>query len=386
MGNIIFDLVVIFSGAAVLGTVFLYLKQPIILSFIFLGIAIGPWGLELIPDSDYIEQLSHVGIILLLFLLGMNLRPEKLYELFGKTSIVTLVTCFIFMVIGTAVSMFFGFELKESLLIGSALMFSSTIVSLKLIPTTALHHKHMGDMMISVLLLQDILAIVLILFITGGQEESVITTVFILMLKLVLMVIISFFIVKRVIARLFIKFDIIREYSFLLSLGWGLMGAGAAHYLGLSYEIGAFVAGVSLATFPVALAIAEELKPLRDFFLILFFFSIGAGFNFLVTQQVLVAGLTLALVLIVAKPLVFKWSFKLSGEKDPLAGELGARLGQASEFSLLVAYSALLSGQFDPRASYLIQTVVIITFVISTYWVVLNYRTPISSADRLRQD
>lgn len=386
MGNIIFDLVVIFSGAAVLGTVFLYLKQPIILSFIFLGIAIGPWGLELIPDSDYIEQLSHVGIILLLFLLGMNLRPEKLYELFGKTSIVTLVTCFIFMVIGTAVSMFFGFELKESLLIGSALMFSSTIVSLKLIPTTALHHKHMGDMMISVLLLQDILAIVLILFITGGQEESVITTVFILMLKLVLMVIISFFIVKRVIARLFIKFDIIREYSFLLSLGWGLMGAGAAHYLGLSYEIGAFVAGVSLATFPVALAIAEELKPLRDFFLILFFFSIGAGFNFLVTQQVLVAGLTLALVLIVAKPLVFKWSFKLSGERDPLAGELGARLGQASEFSLLVAYSALLSGQFDPRASYLIQTVVIITFVISTYWVVLNYRTPISSADRLRQD
>lgn len=386
LDNIIFDFVLIFAGAALFATLFLYLKQPIILAYIALGVAMGPWGAGLIDDAENIEQLSRIGIILLLFLIGLNLKPDKLYLLFGKTAAVTLATCFMFLLIGAATSMLFGFSVKDSLIIGAALMFSSTIVSLKLIPTTALHHKHMGDMMISVLLLQDVIAIVLILLISGGAEESVTTTIAFLLIKLVLLVVVSFFIVNKIITKVFRKFDRIREFSFILFLGWGLLVAGVAHQFGLSYEIGAFVAGVSLATFPVTLIIAEDLKPLRDFFLILFFFSIGARFDLLVTQQVLVAGLVLALVVMLAKPLIFKWCFRLAGEKEAAAGELGIRLGQASEFSLLVAYSVLLSGQVDPRASYLIQTVVIITFVISTYWVVLKYRTPISSADNLRQD
>ena len=386
LDNIIFELVLIFAGAAVFATLFLYLKQPIILAYIALGVAMGPWGMGLIDDSESIEQLSRIGIILLLFLIGLNLKPDKLYLLFGKTAAVTLATCFMFLLLGAVTSMLFGFSVKDSVIIGAALMFSSTIVSLKLIPTTALHHKHMGDMMISVLLLQDVIAIIFILLISGRSEESVAMAITLLLVKLVVLVVVSFFIVKKIITEVFKRFDRIREFSFILFLGWGLMVAGIAHEVGLSYEVGAFVAGVSLATFPVTLIIAEDLKPLRDFFLILFFFSIGAGFDFLVTQQVLIAGITLAFLLIIAKPVIFKWCFKLSGEKDVLAGELGARLGQASEFALLVAYSALLSGQIDPRASYLIQIVVVITFVISTYWVVLKYRTPISSADNLRQD
>jgi len=384
--NIIFELVLIFAGAAVFATLFLYLKQPIILAYIALGVAMGPWGAGLIDDAENIEQLSRVGIILLLFLIGLNLKPDKLYLLFGKTAAVTLATCLVFLLVGALTSFMFGFSVRDSLIIGAALMFSSTIVSLKLIPTTALHHKHMGDMMISVLLLQDVIAIILILLISGRIEESVSMTVALLLVKLVLLVVVSFYIVKIFITAVFRRFDRIREFSFILFLGWGLLVAGAAHQFGLSYEIGAFIAGVSLATFPVTLVIAEDLKPLRDFFLILFFFSIGARFDFLVTQHVLVAGLTLTLVLMLVKPVVFKWCFKLSGEKDSVAGELGVRLGQASEFSLLVAYSVLLSEQVDPRASYLIQTVVILSFVVSTYWVVLRYRTPISSADSLRQD
>jgi Kef-type K+ transport system membrane component KefB len=386
LDNIIFDLVLIFAGAALFATLFLYLKQPIILAYIALGIAMGPWGAGLIYDAENIEQLSRIGIILLLFLIGMNLKPDKLYLLFGRTAAVTLTTCLMFLLLGAVTSFLFGFSVKDSLIIGAALMFSSTIVSLKLIPTTALHHKHMGDMMISVLLLQDVIAIILILIISGNPEESVSVTVAFLLMKLVLLAVVSFYIVKKVITEVFKKFDRIREFSFILFLGWGLLVAGAAHQIGLSYEIGAFIAGVSLATFPVTLVIAEDLKPLRDFFLILFFFSIGARFDFLITQHVLMAGLVLALVLVLAKPVIFKWCFKLSGEKDSVAGELGIRLGQASEFSLLVAYSALLSGQVDPRASYLIQIVVVITFVISTYWVVSKYRTPISSVASLRQD
>ncbi len=386
MDNIIYELVLIFAGAAILSTLFLYLKQPIILAYIVLGVIVGPWGIGLISNAEHIEQLSHIGIILLLFLIGLNLRPGRLVGLFGKISIVTLATSLVFLSLVMSAAMLMGFPLFDSLIIGAALMFSSTIVSLKLIPTTTLHHKHQGEMMVGVLLLQDVVAIVTILLITGGQEANITLTVSILLLKLVLLTIASYYIVKYVITALYIKFDTIREHTFVMSLGWGLMVAGFAEYIGLSYEMGAFIAGVSLATVPIAMIIAEELKPLRDFFLILFFFSIGAQFNYLVTQEIILQGLAITVLLMILKPYVFKWSFKSIGEKDRIAGELGVRLGQASEFSLLVAYSAVIAGIIEPRSSYLIQIVVILTFVISTYWVINKYPTPISSDPTQRRD
>ena len=97
--NIIFELVLIFSGAALFATVFLYLKQPVILAYIGLGLAAGPLGLELIKQPDHIEKLSHVGVILLLYLLGINLKPDRLYHLFSKTAIVTLLTSLVFLTV-----------------------------------------------------------------------------------------------------------------------------------------------------------------------------------------------------------------------------------------------------------------------------------------------
>jgi len=278
----------------------------------------------------------------------------------------------------------FGFF--ESIIIGASLMFSSTIISLKLIPTTALHHRHTGELMTSVLLMQDVIAILLIVMLTGGQGENISVTILLLVIKFILLSVIAYVLVKYVINKLFLRFDIIQEYTFLLALGWGMLGAGVAQAIGLSYEMGAFVAGVAFASSPVSMVIAEQLKPLRDFFLILFFFSIGAQFNFLVTQHVLLAGVSIALLIIIVKPLVFKLGFEYIGEDKDFSMELGSRLGQGSEFSLLVAYSALAAGLIDMRASYLIQMVVIVSFVLSTYWVVYRYRTPISSSAKNRMD
>ena len=384
--NIIFELVLIFAGAALFATVFLYFKQPVILAYIGLGIVAGPWGLELIKEPDHIEKLSHVGVILLLYLLGINLKPDRLYHLFSNTAIVTLLTSLVFLTVFSLTTLAFGFELIESIIVGAALMFSSTIISLKLIPTTALHHRHTGEMMTSVLLMQDVIAIILIVVLSGGQGDDVAFTVVMLFVKLVVLTIVAFAMVKYIVNNLFLRFDTIQEYIFLLALGWGLFGAGVAQMVGLSYEMGAFIAGVAFASSPVSLVIAEHLKPLRDFFLILFFFSIGAQFNFLVTQHVLLAGFVIALLIMIVKPFAFKLGFQLIGENKGFSTELGVRLGQGSEFSLLVAYSALASGLIDMRTSYLIQMVVIITFVLSTYWVVFRYRTPISSTAKNRMD
>ena len=386
MDNIIFEIALIFTGAAVLATLFLYLRQPIILAYIALGVAIGPSGAALIDNPHHIEQLSHVGIILLLFLIGLNLKPDRMIGLFGRVSLLTLITSLVFMSLIALAGVLLGFSPVQSVVVGAALMFSSTIVGLKLIPTTTLHHRHRGEMLVSVLLLQDILAIIVILLITGGQENNIPLTVSMLILKLVLLTAVSFMAVRYVLTALYIKFDTIREHTFLLSLGWGLMVAGTAEYIGLSFEMGAFVAGVSIATLPIALVIAEELKPLRDFFLILFFFSIGARFDLGLMKDVVLPGFVIALLVVLVKPLVYRWGFNIAGEKDQVSTELGIRLGQASEFSLLVAYSALAAGLIDSRSSYLIQTVVILTFVISTYWVINRYPTPISSEASQRRD
>ena len=386
LDHIILQFVLIFAGAALFATVFLYLKQPIIIAYIVLGIVVGPKGLGLINDADQIEQLAHIGIILLLFLIGLNFQPKKLVGLLGRVGLVTLATCFIFTLLGLAAALALGFPFFDSLVIGAALMFSSTIVSLKLIPTTQLHHRHIGDVMLSVLLLQDVIAIVLIVLVTEGGMDNIAMSVALLLLKLVLLSVASFIVVKFVITKLFLKFDVIKEHTFVMALGWGLFVAGAAEMLGLSLEMGAFIAGISLATVPIALVIAEELKPLRDFFLILFFFSIGAKFDLVVSQQLIVPGLIITALLMVTKPVIFNWGFKAIGEKPKHSAQLGVRLGQASEFSLLIAFSALASGLIEERSSYLIQLVVVLTFVASTYWVVNAYPTPISYKSSQRKD
>ena len=384
--HVIFQFAVIFAGAALFATLFLYLKQPIILAYIVLGIFVGPKGLGLINDAEQIEQLSHVGIILLLFLLGLNFQPAKLVGLLGRLGIVTLATCFIFMLLGVVAALALGYPVIDSLIIGAALMFSSTIVSMKLIPTTQLHHHHVGEVMISVLLLQDVIAIVLIVLVSEGGMDNIAVSVALLFLKLIVLSLLSFVIVRLIITKLFIKFDVIKEHTFILALGWGLFVAGAAKLLGLSFEMGAFIAGVSLATVPNALVIAEEFKPLRDFFLILFFFSIGAKFDLAISQQLIIPGLIITTLLMIAKPVIFNWGFKAIGEKPKISAQLGIRLGQASEFSLLIAFSAMASGLIEERSSYLIQLVVVLTFVASTYWVVNRYPTPISYNSGQRKD
>ncbi|KPK41307.1 MAG: hypothetical protein AMJ65_09745 [Phycisphaerae bacterium SG8_4] len=384
--NIVFELALIFVGVSVLATVFLYLRQPIILAYIGLGMLVGPWGLRVIQDPAHIEQISHIGIILLMFLIGLNLNPQKLLRLLRSTAMITLSTCTVFVIAAMLLTRVLGFLWWDSFLVGLALMFSSTVVGLKLMPTSTLHQKHMGEVMISILLVQDMLAIMVILLLYGAAGDSIHLQGAWLLVKTVAIFLLEWLTIRYGLLRLLRRFDVIQDYVFLISLGWCLLCAEAAHLLGISYEIGAFTGGVTLGTSPIALVIAEGLKPIREFFLILFFFSIGAQFDFLVTKDVVLPGLLLATLLVALKPVAFWGAFRLGGEQPKPSLELGLRLGQASEFSILVAYSALEAGRVEAKTSYLIQLTVILTFIASTYLVVYKYPTPIGLSKGIRRD
>lgn len=387
--NILFDLVLIYAGAALLATLFVFIRQPVILSYITLGIIIGPFspiGTNLISDAAHIEQIGHFGVILLLFLVGLNLHPNKLYELFRKTSFLTIATCFIFAFTIALTAFSFQMPLRDSIIVGVALMFSSTVIGLKLIPTTALHHRHIGEMMISVLLFQDLLAIAVMLIFLKNPEETLMQTFPLLIIKGVALALGAFLFVKYVLLWLFGKFDTIQEYIFLLSIGWCLGMAKCAESMGLSYEIGAFLAGITIAISPISQVISERLKSLREFFIILFFFAIGAQFDILQTRDIILPAIAITMLIVVLKPFIFKRAFKLVKEKKHTAKELAWRLGQASEFSLLIAYMAFQHKTITESASYLIQLTVMLTFIVSTYIVVNNYPTPISVNKKFRRD
>jgi len=390
--DIVFTIFLIFTGAAVLSTVALYTRQSLLVAYMLLGILLGPWGLgawNLSPVSDHeaVEKVGEVGIVFLMFLLGLHLQPQNLYHMLKKTIWVAVASSVIFLGCGYGVAYVFGYTSVECAIVGLAMMFSSTIIGLKLLPTTVLHHQHTGEVMISVLLMQDLIAIVVLLLIHGASVGEL-TWQDLSMTAMALPGIILFaFIIERfVLIRLFARFDRVREYMFLLSIAWCLGMAECANIIGLSYEVGAFIAGVSIASSPISLYIAESLKPLRDFFLVLFFFSVGASFNLDYLKVVYLPAILLSVLLLFLKPVTYRLLLSSVSETKQVAWEVGVRLGQSSEFSLLVGFLALSSNMIGPSASNLIQAATMFTFVVSSYYVVMRYPTPMGTTELLRRD
>ena len=359
-GSIVFTIFLIFTGAAILASLALFARQSLLVAYILLGGLLGPWGLKLVADAQLITQIGNTGIIFLLFLLGLNLHPQKLVQLLREAAFVTLASSAVFWLAGWGIARVFGFQGVEAWLVGAVMVFSSTIVGLKLMPATALHHRHMGEVMISILLLQDILAIALLLFVQGlGHDTAPGPELARLALALPALVLGAWLAQRWILLPLMRRFDTIQEFLFLAALGWCLGLAQLAHTLGLSYEIGAFVGGVALASQAVARFIAERLRPLRDFFLIMFFFALGAGLELPTLREVMLPALALAAAALIVKPLVFSVLFRLSGEKGAFSREMGMRLGQLSEFSLLIAVVAAQVGVTGARASNLVQAATI---------------------------
>lgn len=385
--SIVYILFLIFCGAALLATLAMTVRQSLIIAYIALGLLIGPWGVNLLSDIALIQNIAGIGIVFLLFLLGLNLHPQELIRLAGEATVVTGVCSIALLLLGFGYSLAFGYSVTEALIVGAALMFSSTIIGLKLIPTTVLHHQHTGEIIISVLLLQDIIAIFLLVLIEGsagtdGGWWPMIKPA----LAFPLLVGVAYLLEKNLLSRLIARFDRIQEYIFLLAVGWCLGMAETAELMGLSYEIGAFIAGVTIARSPIALFIAESLKPLRDFFLIMFFVALGAGFNLGVLPDIWLAALGLSLIAIVVKPLLYRTLMRMSGESSERSTEVAMRLGQMSEFSLLLAVMASQLAIIGAEVSYLIQIATLVSFVFSSYYVVARYPTPIALDDKLRRD
>ena len=225
----------------------------------------------------------------------------------GESLLTALGTTAVFLPAGNLVMLGFGFSVTEAVIVGIGITFSSTILGVKLLPTTVLHHRHVGEIVISLLLVQDLFAIVALILIgyLGGSANQSGTAVLTLVLALPILIAGALISVRFAICPCY-NDSMIFMVFFLLAIGWCLAIAQVAHMSGLSYEIGGFIAGVSLATSPIAQYIANHLKPLRDFFLVMFFFTVGASINLQVLSSVWMPIVTLAAIILLIKP----WTFR----------------------------------------------------------------------------
>ncbi len=376
--------ILIFVGAAILASLSMFIRQPLVVVYVVLGIVIGPSALGWVKDTSLLTDVSEVGILFLLFIVGLELPPNKLVRMFGTSLVAALLSSLLFFAVGFGAGWLLDFTWLERVVMGLALMFSSTVLGIKLLPRTILHHRKIGEIVIGVLLIQDILAVAslvaLSLYNSLGTQGDI-------DLRLVLaaspiLLVIAYAGPKFFIWPLMQKFDVFSEFIFLLYIGWCMALAGIAHACGLGFELGAFIAGVALANSPVSQSVAETLEPLRDFFLVLFFFTVGARVDIALVADAIFPAIALAVVLIALKPVVFRYLLALRRVRSQIGWEVGFRLGQCSEFSLLVL---LVAGPImSEQADHVVLLATILTMLVSTYLVVLNYRSPLAISEHLR--
>ena len=342
-------------------------RQPLIVAYILGGVSIGPWGLGLVSRLEEIEGLAHLGITLLLFIAGLELEPGRFILRVRKAFPFVLSACLANAAAVGFLSFLIGYGVYESCWVGVALMFSSTLLFIKLMPKESFSQKETNAFCLSVLIIEDLIAVFILMGVSlySDPNQGVWHWLLIPLLG-VLGLAVTFYgeryLVRPAMLSLTCRY---RESHILSAFAWCLAIAVLFKKMGFSHEMGAFLAGMSLAQNPSTKQIEEGLRFLRDFFLILFFVVLGVEIDLLLTKTLLFPMLLVTTAIILTKPFILNFFFLRCGIKKKSAKESSSRLGQSSEFGLIVSYTAEKQGVISLEVSQFIQLVVIFTIIFS---------------------
>ncbi len=394
--SIFFQLSLILALAAGISVTFKYLRQPLIIGYILTGFLVGPSLLNLVHNHDAFSSFSQIGIALLLFVIGLGLNVG-IIRATGKP----VLLAFLMVTLGVGsvafgVSTLLGLSRADSLILSVALLFSSTIIVITSLSDKREQSRLYGQIAIGILLVEDILATVALLFVSaqGGQGAhggSMGASGFgMLLLRgavlAVALLICGSFLLPRTI-HVFAKSQ---ELLYIFALAWAFGIASIFWWYGFSLEVGALFAGVSLAHLPYAKEISTRLKPLRDFFIVLFFVELGQTLNLNNISSAIVPALVLSLVVMIIKPLMIQTSLGLLGYTKQTGFKAAAHLSQISEFSIVLAVLAVSTGVANPRIATIVTLTAIITIVGSAYLMKYDnslyrlFRGPLSLFERVQ--
>lgn len=369
------ELALVIAIGAGVALIMRLIRQPLIIGHIITGLIVGPSLLNLINDDQTIRIFASIGITLLLFIIGLGLNPKVIKEV-GKVSSITGVGQVIFTtLIGfLLVNKLLGYGLKESLFIAVALAFSSTIIILKLLSDKKEQNRLYGKISIGFLLVQDLIAtIVLIVTAALGEGSSYFDLARVLSLGLGISI--AVLLLSMYILPYFNKFiSSSQELLFLFAIGWGLGIATLYTKVGLSLEVGALIAGVALASMPYAKEVASRLRPVRDFFIIMFFVVLGVGFNLSNGFDILPQAIFLSLFVLVGNPIIVMTIMGILGFTKQTSFKAGLTVAQISEFSLVFIILGFNNNQISESIVGLVTVVAIITIAASSYMIIYSDR------------
>ena len=374
METLFFEIGLVIISAALVGAVGYLLKQPLILAYIAAGVIIGPFGLGLVNDVHVIEIIAEVGIMLMLFLVGLEMNPKRLKNL-GWVALVAGIGQVLFTGgIGYGLARWFGFEALPSLYLAIALAFSSTVIAVKLIYDKRDNNALYGQVTIGILLIQDILAIIALLVLAGFKGGGGVSLAEFgwLLGKGVLLVLGAILIAGKLLSYLYNKIAASNELLILFSLGWAFLVALFAQWLGFNIAIGAFIAGVSLAGLPYTFEINAKAKVLRDFFITIFFVGLGAGMVFTSMGPLILPFIILSLFVLIGNPLIILWLMGLLGYDKRTSFFTGLAVGNISEFSLILAALGFSLGHLEVQTVAMVTLIGVLTMTLSSYGMTYN--------------
>jgi len=364
------QIAVLIVGAAAAGVLARIVRQPLLVGYLFAGFALGTFGLA--GESGSIEALGKVGVALLLFLVGLEMKLHELPTL-GKIALITGAGQIVFTtIIGYIIALALGFESISALYIAIALAFSSTIIIVKLLSERRELSSLHGKIAVGFLLVQDFVAVLLLMFLAGVQKGDIgVVSFAILAVKGVLLLVAVWALSRRVIPRLFVSlFDTSTELVFIVSIAWALgLSALVGGPLGFSLEIGGFLAGLALSNLPEHLQVASRARPLRDFFLTIFFLILGTR---LITDNIgaiIAPAVLLSIFVLIGNPLIMLVIMGIQGYRKHTSFMVGLTVAQISEFSLILVAMGVSVGHIPESVAALAVLVAVITMTVSTYMI-----------------
>ena len=375
--SVFYQVGAILGMAAAGGALALLLRQPLIVAFIAVGILLGPSGLEWVVYRNEIELFARLGIALLLFVVGLKLDLHIIRTV-GPVALLTGLGQVVFTsVVGYLIALALGMSHVSAIYVAVALTFSSTIIIVKLLSdkreVDALH----GRIAVGFLIVQDIVVVLVMIGLTAfGQAAdgaSAGREALLILAKGVLMLVTVALLMRYVLPHLLHRVARVPELLMLFAIAWAVVGASVGDALGFSKEVGAFLAGISIASTPYREAVAARLVSLRDFLLLFFFIELGAGLDLAAIGTQIGPALVFSVFVLVGNPLIVMIIMGVMGYRKRTGFLAGLTVAQISEFSLILAALGLSLGHLDQDSVGLITLVGLVTISASTYMILYSH-------------
>ncbi len=376
-GDVFTEMAVLLLVAAIVGAIGIRLRQPLIVAFIAVGILVGPSVLGWVSANDQVDLLAKLGIALLLFVVGLKLDLHIIRTM-GPVALATGLGQVVFTsLIGFFIALGLGMGPVTATYVAVALTFSSTIIIVKLLSdkreVDALH----GRIAIGFLIVQDLVVVLVMIGLAAlgkaGETATLGREAFGVLLKGGLFIVTIGVLMRYALTPLLHLLARSPELLVLFAIAWAVtLGATSAH-LGLSKEVGAFLAGVSLASTPYREAIGARLVSLRDFLLLFFFIDLGARLELSVIGAQVTPAIILSLFVLIGNPLIVMMILGIMGYRKRTGFLAGLTVAQISEFSLILGALGLSLGHIDTDTMGLITLVGLITISASTYMILYSH-------------